>query len=458
MANLAAPYSEAYTSYKSYSTNNLLNLPLEFTIPVFENMPENTVLPGTTANTTCQSEIKDTKFEALLDAEKFPESYKCKLRALHAEFPEWAFKALITNLDFNTAVKREQRVSSIQGTTYYQKTTATECKNGFGGTAKNGYCQTEKGWYIANTDTVAFYLDPRNFLVKERILMFEHLAYSDKYSEKVVASILKGTFMEGLSVLDNMTYSQIFYEAGKTANISAVYLASLAIQESGTKVSNTTNGSTFTYDGVTYKGLYNFFNIGASSSASNPALAGLVWANGGSENTIVNPNDPNVQPPSSTSTPENPTNPSEKPSDNKPEEKPTSTLTEEKILASLAATKKNNCLTSLALGTKVSTLKSKLKDLTVTIDNAKDTDIIKTGQVITITDGIKKFTYTIVVSGDVDGDGKIGAADYVKIKNYIMEKKNSDLNLAQSLAADVDGNGKIGAPDYVRIKNSIMKG
>ena len=39
-----------------------------------------------------------------------------------------------------------------------------------------------------------------------------------------------------------------------------------------------------------------------------------------------------------------------------------------------------------------------------------------------------------------------------------MEKKRSDLNIAESLAADIDNNGKIGAPDYVKIKNSIMKG
>ena len=38
-----------------------------------------------------------------------------------------------------------------------------------------------------------------------------------------------------------------------------------------------------------------------------------------------------------------------------------------------------------------------------------------------------------------------------------MLKENSSLNIAQSIAADVDENDSIGATDYVKIKNSIME-
>ena len=37
----------------------------------------------------------------------------------------------------------------------------------------------------------------------------------------------------------------------------------------------------FDYKDVHYGGLFNFYNIGASSSAENPVKAGLVWASGG---------------------------------------------------------------------------------------------------------------------------------------------------------------------------------
>ena len=63
--------------------------------------------------------------------------------------------------------------------------------------------------------------------------------------------------------------------------------------------------------------------------------------------------------------------------------------------------------------------------------------------------------YTIVVLGDVNGDGKVTSADYVKVKNVIRGKeKNSDI---QNKAADTnqDGSQKPTSADYVKIKNVI---
>lgn len=417
MANLQAPYSEAKTSYKSYKENNLLSLPLEFTIPIFNNMPEATTLLGVSLVNTCQSEVIDSEFEKLLDAEDFDETYKCKLRLIHQKYPNWTFKALKTDLDFNASVTAEQRVSSISGNSQYYYVDG----NG-------NYIQTESGWYKANMDTVAYFLDPRNFLVEERILMFENLSYSDNYTENVVASVLRGTFMDGYSLIDNQLYSSIFVEAGKQENVSAVYLASLARQESGTKGSKATSGNEFTYKGITYKGLYNFFNIGANSSAEIPVLAGLVWAAGGSQSVIVDGG-------------------SEAPS-----------LEEKTILNNLGATKNSGCLTNLEIGMTISAIKTKLAGINVVVEGASDNDIIKTGQTIIISDDEVQYTYTIVVSGDVNGDGIISASDYVKIKNNIMDKSGSELNVAQSLAADLDGNGSIGATDYVKVKTRIMEG
>ena len=48
-------------------------------------------------------------FESKLSAQGFPESYKVRLRALHAQYPNWVFTAQKTNLDWNTA--REGRKS-----------------------------------------------------------------------------------------------------------------------------------------------------------------------------------------------------------------------------------------------------------------------------------------------------------------------------------------------------------
>lgn len=62
--------------------------------------------------------------------------------------------------------------------------------------------------------------------------------------------------------------------------------------------------------------------------------------------------------------------------------------------------------------------------------------------------------YTLVVLGDVNGDGKITPADYVRIKNDIME--TTPLEGIYKIGADVNRDGKITPADYVRVKNHIM--
>ena len=62
--------------------------------------------------------------------------------------------------------------------------------------------------------------------------------------------------------------------------------------------------------------------------------------------------------------------------------------------------------------------------------------------------------YTLVVLGDINADGNISPADYVKIKNNIMG--TSVLENEYKIAADVNEDGKITPADYVKVKNHIM--
>jgi len=85
-------------------------------------------------------------------------------------------------------------------------------------------------------------------------------------------------------------------------------------------------------------------------------------------------------------------------------------------------------------------------------------DLTKTGESIKINiNNLKEFAYKVSVLGDVNGDGKISALDYVKIKNHIMKTTliKADVEL---LAADVTDDQRISALDYVRVKNHIMNG
>ena len=63
-------------------------------------------------------------------------------------------------------------------------------------------------------------------------------------------------------------------------------------------------------------------------------------------------------------------------------------------------------------------------------------------------------TYTAVKLGDVNGNGTITAGDYVNIKNYIMDK--GTLSSTAKKGADVNRDGKVSAGDYVQVKNHIM--
>ena len=113
-------------------------------------------------------------------------------------------------------------------------------------------------------------------------------------------------------------------------------------------------------------------------------------------------------------------------------------------------------------GTKLSDIKDKfISKLNITIkDNngneLKDDDVIGTGTkvIATDTDGNIIHEYSIIIYGDVNGDGKISPSDYVKVKNSILGKEELyDIYIS---SADVNKNGEITPSDYVKIKNWIL--
>ena len=55
--------------------------------------------------------------------------------------------------------------------------------------------------------------------------------------------------------------------------------------------------------------------------------------------------------------------------------------------------------------------------------------------------------------GDANGDGKVTAIDYMRIKNNIMGSSN--LASTNRIAADVNRDDRITAIDYMKIKNYI---
>ncbi|MBO4769585.1 MAG: putative Ig domain-containing protein [Clostridia bacterium] len=84
-----------------------------------------------------------------------------------------------------------------------------------------------------------------------------------------------------------------------------------------------------------------------------------------------------------------------------------------------------------------------------------NTDIIGTGCTISLIDGETVMdTVTVIVLGDVDGNGEIGPTDYQRIRsyflgNYIIEGPNLK-------AAHVSGSQDVGPTDYQRVRSHFL--
>lgn len=411
MENLAAPSSEASTSYKAYLNNNLLSLPLVFSIPVYLNMADKYDRPtGNLTTIEVLDTVVDPEFEQELDAQNFPESYKRILRSLHQKYPNWSFVAMHTGVDFTEAVNIEKWVCAIQGNTAYY-----EYSNG-------SPISSEPGWYRPNFATTAYYMDPRNFLTEKYILQFESLEYSEVYTEDVVQTILNNTFMSDMSIIDNQSYKSIFVEAGVLNNISPVYLASLAKQESGTNGSGATDGLPFTYQGITYSGLFNFFNIGANSSAENPLRQGLVYASGnycticGNYAPVEIPGTDITVIPAGTS------------------------------INNLGLQLVGNYLQGFTLGTDISNL------VALDVHVSYNTDgLIKTGTILTFSDGTK---YEAVIKGDLTGDGVINSADILRLRQHLLG--NNILKGSFLAASDLTGDNTVNSADILKIRQYLL--
>lgn len=132
---------------------------------------------------------------------------------------------------------------------------------------------------------------------------------------------------------------------------------------------------------------------------------------------------------------------------------------EEDVLNYLGLVKKDSYVYGFAVGTKLKNIKEKINNyqglkLQYFNPSSGSFDLIATGVKFGLLINGTEYDYTVIVKGDVDGDGKIFATDYVKVRNHIMGK--TSLSEVSLKTADINGDGKIFATDYVKIRNHIM--
>jgi len=185
----------------------------------------------------------------------FPSSYYPYLTYLKTKYPNATFTAVKTNTNFNDAVLSEYGSNYIQLKDLTLIASTTQVETG--------------GWYKAKNETIAFYLDPRNFLNEKMIFIFEDNKYTASgHTNGVVQSVFDGGSLK--------SYASSFITSGSSVNISPVHLATRVRQEVGINGNDATKGP-----------YYNFFNIGAISSCANPLQCGLTYAKNSGWDTPV---------------------------------------------------------------------------------------------------------------------------------------------------------------------------
>ena len=215
--------------------------------------------------------------------ENFPDSYQPYLKELKKNHPNWTFTALYTNLDWDYVIQNE----NIFGKNLVPKSYHDRWKN----TKPGEYnVEVDAGWVDCSKQSLLYTMDPRNFLNEVRIFQFEELSFnSHSNSIDGIEKILYGTEFynqivsyltsSGSTVTMNKKYSDLIYNAGIQSKVSSYHLASRIKQEVGPFLSH----SSISGKVAGYEGLYNFYNIGATSSSEpmGAIINGLKYAKDG---------------------------------------------------------------------------------------------------------------------------------------------------------------------------------
>ena len=121
----------------------------------------------------------------------------------------------------------------------------------------------------------------------------------------------------------------------------------------------------------------------------------------------------------------------------------------------LRINKDDNTILSAVNNVKVSELKKMFlcDPSVITVKNnggaVSDDSLAATG--MTVSDGVD--TYTLIIKGDVDFDGKVTANDYTAVKTHF--KSSAKLSGFGLLAADTDENGIVTTSEYLSIRRVI---
>ena len=179
--------------------------------------------------------------------------FKDKIKNLQSQYPNWTFKVLYTDLDWNDVIANEYTGHNsgprnmIQATSNYQG--AWICP----------ICSYSNGsWRCASEEAIEYMMDPRNSLNSSDIFQFEELTING-CDINTINSMINGTFLQGHA-------NEIANSANNTG-INPYYIIARLIQEQGRNGSSTSSGTS---------GYYNPFNIGATGNSDAEVIENAI--------------------------------------------------------------------------------------------------------------------------------------------------------------------------------------
>jgi hypothetical protein len=127
---------------------------------------------------------------------------------------------------------------------------------------------------------------------------------------------------------------------------------------------------------------------------------------------------------------------------------------------SSSLTRVENELYKVSAGQTASDVISNFKNENAVVKNANGEIIDSTANVGTgytielVEDGEKVDFVTVIILGDVSGDGNVNVTDYVKIKAALQNTET--LSGAYEKASDIDGSGELDVTDYLKVKAHFL--
>ena len=179
--------------------------------------------------------------------------FKEKIKTLQAQYPNWTFKVLYTDLNWSDVIANEYTGHNVNPRNMIQAI------NNYQGQWICPICSYKNGsWRCASQVAIEYMMDPRNSLNSSDIFQFEELTING-CDINAINSMINGTFLAG--------HANEIANSANATKINPYYIVARLIQEQGRNGSATSSGAS---------GYYNPFNIGATGNSDAEEIENAI--------------------------------------------------------------------------------------------------------------------------------------------------------------------------------------